>query len=145
MPINQDVFYMQQALELAKHAESCDEVPVGAVIIFNNEIISSGYNCPISTNDPTAHAEIIAMRNAAKKINNYRLVETTLYVTLEPCIMCIGAMIHARIKRLVFGALDPKTGATKTINHRIECQGEIMAKECGEILSAFFKSKRKQS
>ena len=105
---SQDVFFMRRALWLAQKAASADEVPVGAVTIANNEIIGEGFNRSISTCDPTAHAEIMALRQAAQKLNNYRLPEVTLYVTLEPCVMCIGAMLHARIRRLVFGALDQK-------------------------------------
>ena len=119
--------------------------------MLNNEIIGEGFNCSIQTCDPTAHAEIIALRQAAQKLNNYRLPEVTLYVTLEPCMMCVGAMIHARIKRLVFGASDPKTGAVisvfkildeRKLNHRIEFQSDVLADECGKILSDFFRGKR---
>ena len=148
---SQDIFFMQHALTLAKKAKSANEVPVGAIVVANNEIIGEGFNCPISSCDPTAHAEIIALRQAAQKLNNYRLPEATLYVTLEPCVMCVGAMLHARIKRLVFGAADTKTGAVvsvfklldeKNSNHRIEHQSGILAIECGKILSDFFKSRR---
>ena len=147
----QDIFFMRRALELAKKAASINEVPVGAVVIANNEIIGEGFNCPIGTCDPTAHAEIIALRQAAQKLNNYRLPEVTLYVTLEPCAMCVGAMLHARIKRLVFGALDQKTGAVasvfkildeKNLNHHIQYQSGILAAPCGKILSDFFKYRR---
>jgi len=106
-----DVFWMQHALELAKRAESEGEVPVGAVVVYDEQVIGEGWNSPISDNDPTAHAEIMALRSAAKKINNYRLLDTTLYVTLEPCIMCTGAITHSRVKRVVYGATDPKAGA----------------------------------
>jgi tRNA(adenine34) deaminase len=142
---------IQHALQLARHAESQNEVPVGAVLVANNEIISTGWNCPISSNDPTAHAEIIALRQAANQLKNYRLIDTTLYVTLEPCIMCVGAILHARVKRLVFGAYDPKAGAVSSVfsflqdnrlNHRIEVTGGICADECGEILRAFFQKRR---
>ncbi|MBU0744589.1 MAG: tRNA adenosine(34) deaminase TadA [Gammaproteobacteria bacterium] len=148
---SQDVFFMQQALFLSQRAQSFGEVPVGAVVVINNEIIGEGFNCPISATDPTAHAEIIALRDAAKKLDNYRLPGVTLYVTLEPCVMCVGAMLHARIDRLVFGASDPKAGAVvsvfnvlseKKLNHRIEFSGGILASECGKILSDFFKDKR---
>ena len=148
----QDIFFMQHALELAKKAGLLDEVPIGAVAVLNNEIIGEGFNCPIRTNDPTAHAEIIALRQAAQKLNNYRLPGAALYVTLEPCVMCIGAMLHARIKRLVFGASDPKTGAVisvfkildeRKLNHRIEFQSDVLADECGKILSDFFRGKRR--
>jgi len=148
---SQDIFFMQHALMLAEKAKSANEVPVGAIVVINDEIIGEGFNCPISTCDPTAHAEIIALRQAAQKLNNYRLPEVTLYVTLEPCVMCVGAMLHARVKRLVFGASDPKTGAVvsvfklldeKNSNHRIEHHGHILAIECGKILSDFFKARR---
>ena len=120
-------------------------------MVLNNEIIGEGFNCPIKNCDPTAHAEIIALRQASQKLNNYRLPELSLYVTLEPCAMCVGAMLHARIKRLVFGASDPKTGAVisvfklldeKKLNHKIQYQGGILAIECGKILSDFFKARR---
>lgn len=146
-----DVFYMQHAYELAQQAEKNGEVPVGAIIVKDNQIISVGGNSPIIDSDPTAHAEIVAMRTAAKLLGNYRLLDTTLYVTLEPCMMCLGAMIHARIKRLVFGAHDPKAGVVgsvcnlledMTLNHEIDYQGGIMEDECGLILKNFFKRRR---
>ncbi len=144
-----DLKFMRHALSLAKKAAELNEVPVGAVLVKENKIIGEGLNCPIQFSDPTAHAEIIALRSAAKKINNYRLIDTTLYVTLEPCIMCLGAMIHARIKRLVFGALDPKFGATQKIiqfsnsfNHQMECVGGVMEEECAQLLKDFFKGRR---
>ncbi|MFN7098355.1 MAG: tRNA adenosine(34) deaminase TadA, partial [Gammaproteobacteria bacterium] len=110
-----DLEYMQQALELAHYAEQQGEVPVGAVVVFQNEIIGKGWNQPISRHDPTAHAEIMAMREAAANIGNYRLVDCDLYVTLEPCPMCAGAMIHARIKRLIYGTADPRSGAAGSV------------------------------
>jgi len=149
--MHKDTHWMQQAIQLAAHAQANNEVPIGAILVLNDEIIGSGWNQPIANNDPTAHAEIIALRDAANKINNYRLINTTLYVTLEPCLMCAGAMIHARIKRLVFGAYDPKAGAIQSIfnvldniklNHRIRYQGGILAKECGTLLCTFFKQRR---
>jgi tRNA(adenine34) deaminase len=148
---SQDIFFMRRAIELAQEAAAANEVPVGAVAVINNEIIGEGFNCPIKSCDPTAHAEIIALKQAAQKLNNYRLIDVTLYVTLEPCVMCVGAMLHARIKRLVFGAQDQKTGAVisvfkildeKNLNHRIQHQSGILAIECGKILSDFFKIKR---
>ena len=150
MEILDDTYWMQQALELAKFATSNNEVPVGAILILDNKIIGKGWNQPISSNDPTAHAEIIALRQGAQYLNNYRLLNTTLYVTLEPCAMCIGAMIHARIKHLVFGAYDPKFGAiqlldTKSFNHTIKYKGEILAPDCGELLTNFFKNRRKKT
>lgn len=146
-----DLFWMQHALELAQRAESEGEVPVGAVLVLDDQVVGEGWNRPISDNDPTAHAEIMALRSAAKKLNNYRLLETTLYVTLEPCIMCSGAIIHSRVKRVVYGALDPKAGAaqsaftilgTDKLNHQVNVDGGVLAKECGEILTTFFKKKR---
>lgn len=148
----QDIYWMQHAIKLAQHAESIDEVPVGAVIVKDNEIISEGWNQPITGNDPTAHAEIIALRAAAQILENYRLVDTTLYVTLEPCAMCSGALIHARVKRVVFGAADPRTGAAGSVfdiltsnklNHVIEVEQGILEQDCGQLLKQFFKNKRK--
>lgn len=148
---SQDVYFMKRALLMAKKGQALDEVPVGALAVMDNEIVGEGFNCPISANDPTAHAEIVALREAARKLNNYRLPGVTLYVTLEPCIMCVGAMLHARIKRLVFGAKDSKAGAIisifrvldeENLNHRIEFQGDLLAAECGKILSDFFKERR---
>jgi tRNA(adenine34) deaminase len=148
---SQDIFFMQCAINLAQKAQNSNEVPVGAVAVVNNEIIGEGYNQPIGTCDPTAHAEIVALRQASQKSNNYRLPEVTLYATLEPCVMCVGAMLHARIKRLVFGALDQKTGAVvsvfklldeKNSNHKIQYQDGVLAAECGKILSDFFKNLR---
>jgi len=142
---------MKQAIEQAKIAKNQNEVPVGAIITYKNKIIAKAHNAPISQNDPTAHAEIQALRIAAKTLNNYRLNNCTLYVTLEPCTMCIGAILHARIKHLVYGAKDPKTGAiesvlniadNKQLNHHLTIQGGIMEKECGDLLKAFFKEKR---
>ncbi len=149
MPKDSD--FMQQAINLANHAASQNEVPVGAILVQDNKIIGQGWNQPITSNDSTAHAEIIALRRAAKKLNNYRLINTTLYVTLEPCLMCVGAMIHARIKRLVFGAYDPKSGAiqsvfnfldSKKLNHNIVYQGGILEQQCGELLTTFFQKRR---
>jgi len=147
----EDIYWMQQALNLAKHAESCNEVPVGAIIVYKNEVIAQSWNQPIVSCDSTAHAEIVAMREAGKYLNNYRLIDTTLYVTLEPCLMCIGAMLHARIKRLVFGAYDYKTGAVKSVfnvlddvrlNHKIIYEGGILTEECAALLTNFFKKRR---
>ena len=142
---------MQRALELAHYAEEQGEVPVGAVVVFENKIIGEGWNQPISTNDPTAHAEIIALRNAAQHQNNYRLPGTTLYVTLEPCMMCASAMIHARIERLVFAASDPKTGAAGSqidifnlpfVNHKVTYEGGLLVKESQKRLKSFFQQRR---
>ena len=146
-----DTFWMQHALELAHRAESEDEVPVGAVLVYDEQVIGEGWNRPIIDSDPTAHAEIMALRAAAKKIDNYRLLDTTLYVTLEPCIMCTGAIIHSRVKRVVYGAFDPKAGAeqsaftilgTDCLNHKVDVTNGILADECGQILTDFFRKKR---
>lgn len=146
-----DSIFMARALELAREAERAGEVPVGAVIVKDDVIVGEGWNRPISTNDPTAHAEIIALRAAAQKLTTYRLLDTTLYVTLEPCPMCAGAMVHARVKRLVYAATDPRAGAAGTIfnivqhpslNHRIECEAGLMGEECGAMLRAFFQGRR---
>ena len=148
---NQDLIWMQRALALAKESANRQEVPVGAVLVLDEKIIAEGRNCPISTCDPSAHAEMVALRQGAKNINNYRLVNSTLYVTLEPCVMCVGALIHARIKRVVFGAADPKAGAVTSVfqlgaahqfNHRIVYEGGLLAQQCGQVLSDFFKAKR---
>jgi tRNA(adenine34) deaminase len=143
--------FMQQALDQAKLAAMAGEVPVGAVLVRDGKIISRGFNQPIGNSDPSAHAEMIALRSAAQLESNYRLPGTTLYVTLEPCIMCAGAMLHARVERVVFGATDPKTGAAgsvlnvfseKQINHQTQVEGGIMDDECGQVLRDFFKGRR---
>jgi len=148
-----DTYWMQHALELAHRAESEGEVPVGAIVVYDNNIIGEGWNRPIIDNDPTAHAEIMALRSAATKINNYRLLDTTLYVTLEPCIMCSGAIIHSRVKRVVYGAQDVKAGAvesafsilgTDCLNHKVDVIGGVLATECSEVLSGFFRKRRKE-
>lgn len=146
-----DSIFMARALELARQAERAGEVPVGAVIVKDGLIVGEGWNRPISTNDPTAHAEIVALRAAARQLGSYRLLDTSLYVTLEPCPMCAGAMVHARVKRLVYAAADPRAGAAGTIfnivqhpslNHRIECEAGVMSEECGTLLRAFFQGRR---
>jgi tRNA(adenine34) deaminase len=146
-----DVGFMRRALELARMAEAAGEVPVGAVIVKDGAIVGEGWNRPISTNDPTAHAEIIALRDAAQRLSTYRLLDTTLYVTLEPCPMCAGAMVHARVKKLVYAATDPRAGAAGTVfnivnhpslNHRLDCVGGVMAEECGTMLREFFVARR---
>jgi len=155
MPVEQDLYWMQRALQLAQRAADSGEVPVGAVVVNEeNILLGEGFNCPITTWDPSAHAEIIALRHASGTTKNYRLPATTLYVTLEPCIMCVGAMLQARIARLVFGALDPKTGAVLSVfnildatyqgklNHKIAYTSGILAKECGELLTKFFRQRR---
>jgi tRNA(adenine34) deaminase len=136
-----DTDWMSHALALANKAKEEGEVPVGAIVVFENKIIGRGFNSPISKQDPTAHAEIMALRTAAKKLKNYRIVGATLYVTLEPCPMCVSAMTHARIKRCVFGAVDPKK-ALNIINHSVEYLGGVLSEECGEILKQFFKERR---
>lgn len=146
-----DEYWMQHALLLAKKAEAQNEVPVGALIVKDNELLSEAWNQPIQKHDPSAHAEINALRLAGEKIKNYRLIDATLYVTLEPCSMCVGAMIHARIKRLVFGAYDAKTGAAGSAfeliqsekhNHQIEVVAGVLQDECRELLQDFFRKKR---
>jgi tRNA(adenine34) deaminase len=143
--------FMQQALEQAGLAALAGEVPVGAVIVRNGEVIASAFNQPITKHDPSAHAEMLALRQAALSAENYRLPSTTLYVTLEPCTMCAGAMLHARVDRIVYGAADPKTGAagsvldvfsSKQINHQTVVEGGVMAQECGQLLRNFFKERR---
>ena len=142
---------MQLALDLARQAAKNGEVPVGAIIVKDSVIIGRGSNAPIGLHDPTAHAEIIAMRQAAQHLGNYRLVDCTLYVTLEPCAMCSGAMQHARIAKLIYGASDPKTGACGSVinlmdepklNHHTEVVGGVLAEDCGAVLTAFFKQRR---
>ena len=151
MQVELDRQFMQQALDQAKLAANAGEVPVGAVLVRDGQIISTGFNQPISNSDPSAHAEMMALRSAALTASNYRLPGTTLYVTLEPCTMCAGAMLHARVDRVVFGAPDPKTGAAgsvlnvfseKQINHQTQVDGGIMAEECGQVLRNFFKERR---
>lgn len=134
-----DEDYMRRALELARRAQEEGEVPVGALVVSNDKVLGEGWNRPISACDPTAHAEIQAMRAAAQKLKNYRLTGTTLYVTLEPCDMCVGAMFHARVARVVFGATDPKKLVLK---NNVALQGGVLAQECGALLSSFFASRR---
>ncbi len=146
-----DEAFMRRALELARRAQEEGEVPVGAVVVLNENVMGEGWNRPITVSDPTAHAEIQAMRAASSALSNYRLIGATLYVTLEPCVMCAGAMFHARIGRVVFGASDPKAGAAGSIvdlfkndklNHHAQIQGGVLAGECGALLSQFFASRR---
>jgi tRNA(adenine34) deaminase len=151
---DQDIYYMQRALRLAELAEQAGEVPVGAVVVINGEIVGEGFNQPISHSDPTAHAEIMAMRAAAAAIENYRLPGATLYVTLEPCVMCAGAIIHARIERVVYAATDPKAGAAGSVfdllpsdsrfNHATQIEGGLLAEQAAEQLSGFFRKRRLQ-
>ncbi|GAB6067353.1 tRNA adenosine(34) deaminase TadA [Methylothermus subterraneus] len=148
---NDDLAWMRQALALAKTAAEQGEVPVGAVLVWGGEIVGAGYNCPISTQDPTAHAEIVALRQAARAFGNYRLPGTVLYVSKEPCVMCLGAIVHARVRRLVYGAPDPLRGATGALafsplfNHRVEITGGVLAEECAALLKAFFQARRAAS
>ena len=145
-----DEFFMRKALGQAEKSLNRGEVPVGAVVVSADEILSQAHNESIARNDPTAHAEIVAIRQACQKRRNYRLLDCDLYVTLEPCPMCLGAMVQARIRRLVFGALDPKSGAVESVmlfpfdqtNHRVEVKGGILAQECGKMLKEFFQQKR---
>jgi len=146
-----DSFFMARAIELARQAQAAGEVPVGAVIVHEGVVVGEGWNRPISTRDPSAHAEMIAMRAAAQALQNYRLLDTTLYVTLEPCAMCAGAMVHARVKRLVYAATDPRAGAAGSVfnivqhaalNHRLEIVAGVRAVECGELLRSFFVARR---
>jgi tRNA(adenine34) deaminase len=148
-----DTEYMYHALTLAKQAQAAGEVPVGAVVVKNGEIIGRGFNAPISRHDPSAHAEIQALRDAAEQIGNYRLVDCELFVTLEPCLMCAGAMMHARIARVVYGASDFKTGACGSVlnvfaeqrlNHHTAVQGGVLTEECSAMLSNFFAQRRAQ-
>lgn len=148
---SEDENFMRHALKLAQLADEDGEVPVGALLVRNNEIIGEGWNRPIANHDPSAHAEIMALRDAALNVENYRLPDTTLYVTLEPCSMCAGALIHARVKRVVYGASDPKGGAagsvfdilgTDKLNHVVQVEGGLLAEECGEMLKVFFQRRR---
>ncbi len=142
---------MRYAIELAHKAEAAGEVPVGAVIVLDGELVAEGWNQPISSSDPTAHAEIMALRAAGKKLDNYRLLDAELYVTLEPCPMCVGAMLHARVKRVIYAATDPKTGAlggaydllnSVSHNHTFEVTGGVLAEQSREMLQAFFRERR---
>lgn len=146
-----DNYWMQHALRLAEQAAAAGEVPVGAVIVRDGEMIGEGFNQPISACDPTAHAEVVALRDAARRVGNYRLVDATLYVTIEPCSMCAGALVHARIARLVFGAREPKAGVVCShvgllegafLNHRVEVEEGVLADECAGRMARFFRERR---
>ncbi|MCP5349936.1 MAG: tRNA adenosine(34) deaminase TadA [Oceanospirillaceae bacterium] len=148
-----DEFFMGEAIAQAQLAAARDEVPVGAVVVLNGEIIGRGFNQPISSHDPTAHAEVVALRDAAKRIANYRLADAELFVTIEPCTMCSGALTHARIKRLVYGAAEPKAGVVHSqpgafnaayLNHKIEVTAGVLAQECSAVMQAFFARRREE-
>ena len=148
-----DLTFMQRAFELAQQAEQHDEIPVGAVVVHQGKIIAEGFNQSIMLNDPSSHAEMNAIRQAGKFLNNYRLLDCTLYVTLEPCPMCAGLLVHSRIKRLVYACSDLKTGAAGSafnlvnnpqLNHQLEISSDIMQEDCSQLLSAFFKRRRKE-
>lgn len=148
-----DDFFMREAISLARSAECLGEVPVGAVVVRHGEIVGRGFNSPIGESDPTAHAEIAALRDASRRLENYRLPGCELFVTLEPCAMCAGAILHARIARVVYGARDLKTGvhgsvvdlfAVERLNHHTSVQGGVLAEECGRLLSDFFAARRLQ-
>lgn len=151
MTANPDEHFMLLALDAARRAEARGEVPVGAVVVADGDVIAEAGNAPIGSCDPTAHSEVVALRRAAEATGNYRLPGTTLYVTLEPCCMCVGAMIHARIGRLVYGAADPKSGAAGSVfalaqapahNHHMEVQGGVLADDCAAVLQTFFRNRR---
>ena len=148
---SRDSSFMREALALAAEGAALGEVPVGAVLVQDGAIIGRGFNCPISTHDPSAHAEMVAIRAAASSLNNYRMPGSTLYVTLEPCSMCAGLIVHSRIARVVYGALEPKAGIVQSqgqfftqgfLNHRVLYEGGVLAEECGAVLSEFFKARR---
>lgn len=146
-----DERFMREALELAAEGAARGEVPVGAVLVQNGDVIGRGFNCPISTHDPSAHAEMVAIRAASQAVSNYRLPGSTLYVTLEPCAMCAGLIVHSRVQRVVFGASEPRAGMAVSrgqffeqgfLNHRVLVEGGVLAEECGAVLKAFFKARR---
>jgi tRNA(adenine34) deaminase len=149
-----DEHFMRHALNRAREAWERAEVPVGALVVLDDEILGEGFNQPIESHDPTAHAEIVAMRQAAQRVSNYRLTGATMYVTIEPCQMCVGAMVHARIGRLVYGAPEPKAGAIESamsahehpaLNHRIEVTGRVLETECREVMQKFFEERREDT
>ncbi len=146
-----DERFMREALELAGKGAQLGEVPVGAVLVQGGEVIGRGFNCPISTSDPSAHAEMVAIRAASQAVSNYRLPGSTLYVTLEPCAMCAGLIVHSRVQRIVFGASEPRAGMAVSrgqffdqgfLNHRVLVEGGVLAEDCGAVLKAFFKARR---
>jgi tRNA(adenine34) deaminase len=146
-----DEEFMRAALELAREGRERGEVPVGAVLVMDGEIVGRGFNQPVGLNDPTAHAEIVALRQAGQETGNYRLPGSTMYVTIEPCQMCVGAMVHARVARVVYGTAEPKAGAIESamrahehpsLNHRLEVTGRVLEDDCREVIQAFFKERR---
>jgi tRNA(adenine34) deaminase len=145
-----DIYFMRLALEEAEDADRLDEVPIGAVLVMDGRLVARGHNSPIHRHDPTAHAEIQALRSAGEWLHNYRMPESTLYVTLEPCLMCFGAMVQARVGRVIYGASDPKVGVSRiqgvlqslNFNHRFEFQGGLLEEECRDVLQAFFRRRR---
>ncbi|MBA4725231.1 MAG: tRNA adenosine(34) deaminase TadA [Pseudomonas sp.] len=150
---SQDERFMREALALAAQGAALGEVPVGAVLVQDGQIIGRGFNCPISQHDPSAHAEMVAVRDAAQALQNYRLPGVTLYVTLEPCSMCAGLIVHSRIQRVVYGATEPKAGVVVSrgqffeqafLNHRVLVEGGVLAEECGAVLSEFFRQRRQK-
>ena len=151
---SQDERFMREAMELARQGSERGEVPVGAVLVQDGEVIGRGFNCPISTSDPSAHAEMVAIRAAAAAVQNYRLPGSTLYVTLEPCSMCAGLIVHSRIARVVYGTTEPKAGVAVSrgqffqqdfLNHRVLVEGGVLAEACSSLLSDFFKARRQKS
>ncbi|MCO8164556.1 tRNA adenosine(34) deaminase TadA [Pseudomonas sp. 21LCFQ010] len=151
---SRDQDFMREALELAAQGAALGEVPVGAVVVVDGQVVGRGYNCPISGNDPSAHAEMVAIRDAAQALSNYRLPGSTLYVTLEPCSMCAGLIVHSRIGRVVYGALEPKAGVVQSqgqfftqgfLNHRVLYEGGVLGEACGAMLSEFFRMRRAAS
>jgi tRNA(adenine34) deaminase len=149
--VTQDEDFMRQALALAEQGAALGEVPVGALVVLDGAVIGAGFNCPISSQDPTAHAELVALRRAAQALGNYRLPGAVLYVTIEPCTMCAGALVHARIARVVYGAPEPRAGALGSsidvyanagLNHRPEVQGGVLAEDCAALVQGFFRAKR---
>ncbi len=151
---SQDLQFMTEALELARQGAALGEVPVGAVLVLGGQVVGRGFNCPISSADPSAHAEMVAIRDAACHLANYRLPETTLYVTLEPCSMCAGLMVHARVWRLVFGTAEPRAGVAVSrgqffsqdwLNHRVLVEGGLLAEECAALLGSFFRQRRQSA
>ncbi|GFM82183.1 tRNA-specific adenosine deaminase [Pseudomonas cichorii] len=151
---SRDQDFMREALALAAEGALLGEVPVGAVLVLDGQIVGRGYNCPISGSDPSAHAEMVAIRDAAKAVSNYRLPGSTLYVTLEPCSMCAGLIVHSRVARVVYGALEPKAGIVQSqgqfftqgfLNHRVLFEGGVLGEECGAMLSEFFRMRRAAS